>query len=148
MSTLIQDLLSVAGVTDFGSAPPESSPIQRDSYDDLDARWAVEGEDDGLIWHVLLVPDGCTDPQICRADGSLKPRRGLPQMFASEFFAALRSFQGNEGQARWVLPAIAGGLNGWPGLACDLELVAVTGKVSSIFTNKTSISSEPIMSHS
>jgi len=89
----------------------------------------------GLTWHVAIVPD----------DVEVKPCRAIPTMKASEFFGALRQVveKGDHeeggtpgsgkvgGEVRWVLPARAGGINGWGAIEYDLELLSITGKVKS-----------------
>lgn len=49
---------------------------------------------DGLIWHIeLVLPPADVESKGARtfaADGSIKPCRPLPTMFAADFFGALR----------------------------------------------------------
>ena len=73
-----------------------------------------------MVWHIQVVPDDYNHPKHCTAAGELKPRRPLPQIRASEFFPLLQAV-GEGANRRWVFPAYAPGLNGWPALTC-LEL--------------------------
>jgi len=77
----------------------------------------------GLIWHAQIVADAYTSTKICRADGTIKPRRPLPHARASDFFSSLT----------WTADGrccFTGVLNGWPGLT-NLELVSITAKARS-----------------
>lgn len=63
----------------------------------------------GLVWHAKVVRDDFQDPKHCLPDGSLKPRRPVPQVRSSDFFPKLRLTE----NGKWVFP---GPLNAWPAL--------------------------------
>ena len=63
----------------------------------------------GLVWHAQVVRDDFQDPKHCLPDGSLKPRRPVPQVRSSDFFPKLRLTE----KGKWVFP---GSLNAWPAL--------------------------------
>lgn len=80
-----------------GDAPPEafaSTNLTAPSLRALSPLSPVRSEATagGLAWHVQLVqpPAGSGDPRTFAADGSIKPCRPLPTMFAADFFGALR----------------------------------------------------------
>lgn len=74
----------------------------------------------GRIWHAQIVTDDYSNPKHCLADGSLKPRRPIPHIRASDFFGSLT----HTADGRWIYePAI----NGWTGLF-SLELRSITCK--------------------
>lgn len=75
-----------------------------------------------VVWHAVVWRDGWNDPKHCTADGELKPRRPVPQLRSADL---LRRVHGGDGGGRW---AVAGELNGWPGLA-GLELRSITCRV-------------------
>ena len=86
---------------------------------------AVDGGEGGLIWHAQVVKDGVVLPRLCNEDGTIKPRRPLPHIYASDFFRSLVKTRDD----RWIF---VGKLNGWPALKC-LELRSITSKVKKGF---------------
>ena len=87
-----------------------------------DVEKLVPPGDGGLIWHAQVLADDFKPPKkLCRPDGSLKPRRPLPIVRASDFFSSL--VQTADG--RWVKPAEMEGAE---------HVVADPGEVYNFFT--------------
>lgn len=74
----------------------------------------------GLIWHAEIVGDDWFSEADCFEDGSIKPRRAILPVRASDFFDSLVLTD----DFRWIF---SGSLNGWPALNC-LELRSITIK--------------------
>ena len=95
-----------------------------DALDDV----REDGDDDdrggGRVWHAQIIRDDFRDPKHCDAAGRLKPRRPLPQIRAGAFFAGVA----RAADGRYVFDG-GGPLNGWPGLAEPLEVLAITCRV-------------------
>lgn len=76
----------------------------------LSAEEAAEHLDDGgLIWQAKIFKDGYTNKRFNAPDGKLKPRRAIPQVYASDFFSSLNK----TADGRYIFK---GSLNGWPAL--------------------------------
>ena len=83
----------------------------------LSAEEAAEhDEEGGLIWQVKIFKDGYTNKRFNKPDGKLKPRRAIPQVYASDFFSSLNKTD----DGRYIFK---GSLNGWPALN-NLEVSA------------------------
>lgn len=63
----------------------------------------------GLLWEVRIFKDGYKNKKYLTPSGQLKPRRAIPQVYASDFFSSLNKTD----DGRWVFK---GALNGWPAL--------------------------------
>lgn len=130
---------SAAEVADFlpaAGAPPQPPVLDReDSHRSLyGKRVQRSGEDaaslvptglGGLKWHAQIIADWYEVPaKHCRDDGSLKPRRPMPQARAAEFLASLSQ----TADGRYIFTGV---LNGWPALT-NLELVSLTLKARGV----------------
>jgi hypothetical protein len=106
-----------------GNAPPEafaSTNLTAPSLRALSPLSPVRSDATagGLTWHVQLVlpPAGSSsgDPRTFAADGSIKPCRPLPTMFAADFFGALRQNPDSGPQPSCVFSLFIS--RGWPQL--------------------------------
>ena len=106
-----------------GDAPPEafaSTNLTAPSLRALSPLSPVRSDATagGLTWHVQLVlpPAGSSsgDPRTFAADGSIKPCRPLPTMFAADFFGALRQNPDSGPQPSCVFSLFIS--RGWPQL--------------------------------
>jgi len=80
----------------------------------------VPAGDGGLVWHAAIVAEDFRSKSLCRADGTIKPRRPLPHARASDFFSSLS----RTSDGRWCFTGV---LNGWPALT-NLELLSLSVK--------------------
>ena len=119
-------------------SPPEAFQRQVSEAEDLDQTEAG-GEDrrelkqrsGGAVFHFTIVADDFADPKLTVNGGAeLKPRQALPAMRASDFFGKLRRHP--SGNGGFVLPGNPAGVNGWPSLTFDLEVLAVTARVAGL----------------
>ena len=65
----------------------------------------VPAGEGGLIWHAQVLADGYTRSKCCRPDGTIKPRRPMPHVFATDFFSSLSV----SSDGRWCFTGLLNG---------------------------------------
>lgn len=127
----LNEVNSVVGDTAPSKNETNSVPVSRrtsnaDKYGitlppDL-ANSLMPASKDGLIWHAVIIADDLVDLRFCTADGSIKPRRPLPHVRASNFFSSLSVTS----DGRWCFTGV---LNRWPALT-NLEVISIKARLT------------------